>query len=102
MTFQQAISKLQDLAIEGSPDLVAAVEITTALKPCSVYRLIERQQIPAVKVAGSWKTTKALFQMFWKRTMVPVKESQVIRLAQGNQRKLEIEEARAKVLGGGR
>lgn len=100
MTFPQAIQHLQNLAVDGSADLVPAVGVVDALKPCSVYRMIERQQIPAVKVAGTWKTTRALFVLFWKRTMVPTKESQTIRLSTEQTRRQQIEAAREMVLKG--
>ena len=99
MTYAQAVNHLQGLAIVGDEALVPAVDLVPSLGSSSVYRMISLKQIPAIKIAGKWKTTRDLFVLFWKRTMLPAKQSQEIRLALPDQRKVEIEEARAKVMG---
>ena len=99
MTFPQAIARLQDLAFQGDPSLIAATDCAPGLSKASVYRLISQGKVPAVKIGGTLKTTKELFEVFFKRSIVPAKTVQSRADAFAETRRREIQAAQDWVMG---
>lgn len=98
MTYAQAITKLEELALAGSKELVRATDTLPALDRQQVYRLIKSGKLPVVRF-GEYKTTKAIASEFFKQYIrVNTKASQSDSKPDSNWAQLN-EEARKRVFG---
>ena len=99
MTYDQAISKLQELALAGSSELKRATDLLPVLDRQQVYRLIKAGKLPVVKL-GEYKTTKAIAAEFFKEYIrVPVANANKAPARPDPDRVQQVEEARKRVFG---
>jgi hypothetical protein len=100
MTYSAAITKLEELALAGSSDLVRATDLLPALTRQQVYRMIHQELLPAVRI-GEYKTTKAIAVEFFKRHIRVNTKAAKATTVDPN-RAQEIEDARKRVFSTGR
>lgn len=98
MTYAQAITKLEELALAGSKELVRATDTLPALDRQQVYRMIKAGKLPVVRL-GEFKTTRSIAAEFFKQHIrVNTKASQAETKASPD-RVQQVEEARKRVFG---
>jgi hypothetical protein len=95
MTYAQAITKLEELAMAGSKDLVRATDLLPALTRQQVYRMIHQELLPAVRI-GDYRTTKAIASEFFKRH-IRIQTKVAKATTMDPNRAQQIEEARKRV-----
>lgn len=98
MTYAQAITKLEELALAGSKELVRATDTLPALDRQQVYRLIKSGKLPVVRF-GEYKTTKAIASEFFKQHIRVNTKASAQETKPDPDRVQQIEEARKRVFG---
>jgi len=95
MTYEQAVTKLEELALEGSDQLIPATQALPHVDRQKIWRLVHSGQLPAVRL-GEFKTTKEIAVHFFRihiRVTRPAKETVV-----KENRKQQIDEAIKQVM----
>lgn len=96
MTYEQAVNKLEELALDGSDQLIPAVEALPHVDRQKIWRMVRGGELPAVRLRGEFQTTKEIAVHFFRihiRVTRPAKEVVV-----KENRKQQIDEAIKQVM----